>query len=378
VPFVRNAPTGGALPFVSSEGVAHYYGIGAYLRPLDDARRAEVRFAAECLAFANVPERANVQALMGDAISAIGHHPRWKASVPRDPGAGWDFEDVRDHYLRTLYGVEPARLRHEDPDRYLRLSQAVSGEVMETVYAEWRRGRSTCAGGIVWMLQDLRPGAGWGVIDSAGAPKPCWHALKRAFRPVQVNLTDEGVNGLAIHVLNETARSIDATVSVACLRDGTTPVARASRDLTLTPRSSLELSSADLLQGFFDVTYAYRFGVPQHDATVATLSDRVTGATLAQAFHFPVEGMPCRVDLGLQAHVVREESGWVLRLGARRLARGVHIEDGAFRACHEWFHLAPGEERMVRLKPRGESGAVPDGEIHALNGLAPLRFRGTP
>lgn len=378
VPFVRNAPTGGALPFVTSEGVAHYYGVGAYLRPLDDSRRAEVRFAAECLAFANVSESASVRAMMGDAIAAVGHHPRWKASVPRDPGAGWDFEDVRDHYLRTLYNVEPTRLRHEDPDRYLRLSQAVSGEVMEAVYAEWRRGRSTCTGGIVWMLQDLRPGAGWGVIDSGGVPKPCWHALKRAFRPVQVNLTDEGVNGLAIHVLNETAASIDATLSLACLRDGTTPVARASRDLTLAPRSSLELSSVELLQGFFDVTYAYHFGAPQHDSTVATLRDRATGATIAQAFHFPASGLPCRADLGLSAEIVRDDAGWVLKLGARRLARGLQIEDGGYRAEDEWFHLAPGEERMVRLKPRGESGAVPDGEIHALNGLAPLRFRGTP
>ena len=107
VPFVRNAPTGGALPFVASEGVAHYYGVGAYLRPLDDARRAEVRFAAECLAFANMPERAGALALMGDAIAAIGHHPRWKASVPRDPGAGWDFEDVRDDRVLRYFELAP-------------------------------------------------------------------------------------------------------------------------------------------------------------------------------------------------------------------------------------------------------------------------------
>ena len=107
-----HARRGGDLRSGRTRAVAHYFGVGAYRRPLDDARRAEVRFASECLAIANVPddERDRRRSTAGPDRRLV-HHPAWKAGVPRDVGAGWDFDDVRDHYLRELYGVDPVELR---------------------------------------------------------------------------------------------------------------------------------------------------------------------------------------------------------------------------------------------------------------------------
>jgi beta-mannosidase len=376
VPYIENSPSGGELPFIADAGVTHYYGVGAYCRPLADARRAEVRFAAECLAFANVPEQATLDAEL--AVPAV-HDPRWKARVPRDRGASWDFEDVRDHYLGELYGTDPARLRLEDLARYLDLSRAVTGEVMAETFAEWRRSRSPTAGALVFLFTDFWAGAGWGVVDAAGEPKPAYWALARAFRPVQVALTDEGVNSLAVHVLNETAEARDLVLTLTCLRDGATPVVSGRREMTLGPRRGEEIKATTLFGAFFDTTYCYRFGPPSHDVTVARLTDRTTGVRVAEAFHFPLGRKAERHAVGLRADLARDGEGWFLDLETDRLAQSVHLSDPHFRPADNWFHLAPGHGRRVRLLPRRPGhDARPAGTVAAVNAIAGVHYGAPP
>ncbi|MEB2845119.1 glycosyl hydrolase 2 galactose-binding domain-containing protein [Endobacterium cereale] len=374
VPYVDNSPSGGALPFFPNAGVAHYYGVGAYCRPLSDARRANVRFAAECLAFSNVPDTGTLEKHLPVAPS---HDPRWKARVPRDAGASWDFEDVRDHYLQELYGLEPAKLRYQNPERYLAFARAATAEVMEATFAEWRRPGSSCNGALVWTLQDLLPGAGWGVIDATGQPKSAWHALKRAFRPIQVVLSDEGTNGLDVHVINDSPVSRSLHLEVTCLRDGRQVVVSGKRAVVLDARRSITLAATDLLGAFFDTTYAYRFGPPSHDVTVARLKDAEGGDVVAEAFHFPLGHMPALHEATIEAKLSKDRDGaWILQLSSDRLAQSISISVKGFRVAENGFHLAPAFMKQVALLPvaRMDPESVPSGSVTFLGTDHVTRF----
>ncbi len=372
--FLPNTPFGGELPFMPGAGVSHYYGVSAYKRPLDDARRANVRFASECLGFANVPERAPAF----EAGAPRLEQPCWGERVPYDAGAAWFFEDVRNHYIEALYGVSARQALDAGPERYLALSRAVNAELMEAVFSEFRRTGSPTRGGLTWFLKDVWPGAGWGLIDHAGAPKSVYHAVKRAFRNVQVLISDEGLNGLLIHVINETALPVEASLSLLCLARGAVPVMNAKVDLLLAPRGTRRIAATDLWGAFFDTAYAYRFGPPSHDATIASLRLAGDGPLLAEAFHFPLGRGAERHDLKLEARLREFAGDFFLDVSCARLAQSVSITDANWEAEDDWFHLAPGAPRGLRLLPRPQCAAPPRGIVSALNGLADAHYGAAP
>lgn len=371
--YVTNSPSGGAQPFFPNEGVGHYYGIGAYLRPLEDARRANVRFAAECLAFSNVPEPETLEADL--AVSPV-HDPRWKARVPRDAAASWDFEDVREYYMALLYGIDPSQLRRNDPERYLAFARATTAEVVTEAFAEWRRPGSTCNGALVWTLQDLLPGPGWGVIDAAGRPKSVWFAMKRAFRPLQLLFSDEGTNGLLVHLLNETAQTEELALDVSCLRNGKTPVVSGRRELSLAPRSTATLAATDLFGAFFDTTYAYRFGPPAHDVTIGRIRRASTGEALADAFHFPQGRAKALHDATMDLTLTRlDEQTWAMDVATDCLAQNVRIACPGFFVEENYFHLAPQmPQRLILRAESGKTAPLPGGTITHLGSATSFNF----
>ncbi|MHC9085862.1 glycosyl hydrolase 2 galactose-binding domain-containing protein [Luteimonas sp. RIT-PG2_3] len=379
IAYLPSSAHGGDFPHVADVGTSSYYGVGAYRRPLDDARRAEVRFASECLAFANIPEPDGLPGGPGLRV----HQPQWKARSPRDLGAGWDFDDVRDHYMRELHGVDPAALRASDHARYLALGRATTGEVMARAFAEWRRGRSPTRGALVWFLRDLWPGAGWGLVDAHGVAKPCLHALRRVLSPVALTITDEGGNGLAVHVVNDRPTPLDARLRLVLYRDGEVVVGEGAIDVTVPAHAAIERPATSLFEGFLDLAFSYRFGPPQAQLVHASLLDGE--AVLAEYSWFPV-GYPPGIehDVGLEASVddvpgegveAIGQDMCVLTLSSRRFAQSVTIEIPGFQADDNGFHVMPGQCRSVLLRavPERRPGTA-RGTVSALNASTHARF----
>ena len=369
--YVPSAPCGGDVPFRPDQGIANYYGVGAYLRPLADARASGLLFAAECLAFANVPDGDALMELAGTQVPSV-HSPQWKAGIPRDEGADWDFDDVRDHYLEALYGLDPVELRASDEERYLELSRSLTGEVMAEAFGEWRRGASPCHGALVLWLRDLRPGAGWGVLDHRGAPKAAYHHLRRALAPLAVWSTDEGLSGIAVHVANDGSQAVAARLRVALYNDFEVRVEEVARELELAPHSSWSAGVEELIGRFADVSWAYRFGPPAQDLVALSLESTASGGEvlLSQAFRFPVARPLSREPaqrLGLAATVARTgPENWELNVRSRRFAYGVGVNVPGFSASDDAFSVEPGGGRTIRLTPR-DSSQTPVGALTALN-----------
>jgi beta-mannosidase len=356
VPYIPSAPYGGDQPFRTNRGVANYFGVGAYLRPLEDARRAEVRFASECLAFANVPEPeifTSLSVTHRQAITPVS--TTWKQTLPRDSGAAWDFEDVRDHYLKLLFAVDPLTLRYSDANRYWELSRMVSGEVMAETFGEWRRPASPCQGAIVLWSADLCPGGGWGILDSTGRPKAAYWFLKRALLPCAIWITDEGLNGLDVHAANDAAESFRGSIRLALYRNGEQKLKELQTPIELMPHESRTFGLEQIFGYFIDASYSYRFGPAAYDLVVTSLHRDLDESPIAQSFFRPLGRNAQRtpiVHLEMSGEAKLLPNGCIeAMVHSRRFAYGVKVSATGFLSNDAYFSIEPTGTRRIQLCP---------------------------
>lgn len=368
VPYAPSSPSGGALPFHTDAGTSHYFGVGAYGRPLGDERLAEPWFATECLALACVPEPETLERTYGQERS-VTDQPRFRERIPRDAGADWDFLDVTHQYLRMLLGVEPDALRDADEAHYLHALRVTTGEVMNAVQTSWRRTGARCQGALVWLHRDLWNGPGWGIVASDGVPKSGYYYLKRAWAPVALLMEDAGVNGLRMHIVNDRTDDFRGSVEVHCLRYHGVQVARGQSDVVCPGRQRQQLAVESVLGGFIDSSHAYKFGPPAFDVVVCRLSGECDGERLTReiVYHPLTRGLLPEQELGLQTVWRRlSPTAYTLRISTRYFAQSVALSVPGYQPSDNYFHLAPGFEKEVVLTGPDRS-EPPSGSLRALN-----------
>jgi beta-mannosidase len=273
---------------------------------------------------------------------------------------GWDFDDVREHYVERLLGVRPDELRAFDPARHLTLGRAVGAEVMARTMALWRTEASSCAGALVWFLRDLWPGAGCGLVDDLGEPKSVMHALKRVQQPQLAVVEDRGLNGLVLHLVNEAEHAIDGMVEVVLYQHGEVELARQTKPVMVPARGAEQWPLTDWLDAFMDLNWTYRFGPAPVDVVVVHWT-AVSGETVGRAVHFePPQLIAFNGEPGLKAVAVRAADGSVVvDVSTRATAYGVHFDTLGWTPSDEFFHLPPGGSHRVRFTPQVNTIAEP-------------------
>ena len=289
---VPSAPFGGDLPFRPDRGVANYYGVGGYRRPMSDARTAGVRFAAECLAFSNIPRWADHGGF---------DDPAWKAGVPRDRGADWDFEDVG----TTISSCSTGSTRRPSGATTLRATWRCRGRSAARSWprcsvsgaapvADRRRARAVVA----------RRGArrGLGPRRHRGTPKTAYHQLRHVLAPVAIWTDRRGARRDRRARGERRPGALVARLRVALYRDREVPVGAGEQLLEVGPHGSTDLDVEAVIGHFVDASWAYRFGPPAQDLIVgdARAIDGDGARPIGQAFRFPL-GRPSAAETAVVA-----------------------------------------------------------------------------
>lgn len=395
---VLSSPCGGTPATRPDTGISHWFGVGAYRRPLTDTRSSGVRFAAEALAFGVPPAASEIAAAFGSDTAEHNDDARasWRSAAAKDPGATWDFEDTTVHYARrwlepgldadsgaagaTAQNDEPGSERVECPSwrdltraEQLQAERVAAANAVEHTLTELRRDASRCDGVVILASRDLTAGAGWGLTDHTGRPKSTWYAMRRACADTTVRFVDEGLSGLHIHVFHDRCEPFTAMMEIRTwTRHGAAgPSARVPVDM---PTGGQKIWNVEQeLGGFLDLTHAWGFGEPQWEAvaveiiddqsstswpqdTVRSLRDvRLLGGGHRNAGADLRQGLALSQRDGCKAH-----GRWQVGALSSRSAVGVSVDAGpGVVAEDDVMILGPGEKREITVVTAGDWPMTP-------------------
>ncbi|KPC79037.1 MULTISPECIES: glycoside hydrolase family 2 protein [Streptomyces] len=235
-----------------------------------------------------------------------------------------------------------------DFDRWHYLTQVVQARAVAAGIEHWRSHWPTCAGTVVWQLNDCWPVSSWAAIDGDGRPKPLHHELRRVYADRLLTL-QPGDEGLVLAVVNQSATQWRTSVTLSRLEADGTQLGRSVLEATVAPRSVLRLpvpggtvpagsTAKEFLVADADGLRATYFPVPDKDFAYVRPDFGVEVE--------PVSGSGGKVDIVVNAHTLVRD----LLLQADRLSPTAAADRGL-------VTLLPGEQVRIRVDGCGDVAA---------------------
>ena len=201
--------------------------------------------------------------------------------------------------------------------------------------------------------------------------------LKRAWAGQTIFFTDEGLDGLDIHIVNEYPEPLDARVEIEMFQAGRMPAGAAQTSIRIPGRGAITLSGDALLGYFSDSTAAYRFGPPKHDVITVRLRRSDNGNLLSEDFHFPTG-----LDLVLQqTAAIKTDATWradgtvLVTLSCDVFLQAVSVSCKNFVPDDNYFHLAPNQQKNIVFSMRDQDSTTFKAHFEVLNMVETITVR---
>lgn len=284
---------------------------------------------------------------------------------------------------RTLSMYLVDNLRHgNDLDSYAWATQLIQAESTDYSSRAFRRlwrgpGNESCAGCLIWQLNDCFPAVSWSLLDSAVRPKLAYYVTRRNYSPLLVGATrrvTEKKDSAFTHVdvkkethtelwvSNFTIRPVEAELEVTFISIATGEhVQRTTTSIVLAPNRSEELDTvlfpASHQETPTDLVVALRLLEPGSKTVLARYVEfpqplRHTDFGGAKVSVKPLGGMQWAVSVtegvakAVELYVDTEDD---------EAADSYHFSDNA-------LDLVPGDEQIVTVELK-EGAKAPEGGI---------------
>ena len=228
-------------------------------------------------------------------------------------------------------------------------TQFVQAEAMRVAYQDFRRrwqrpGARAVSGALVWQLNDCWPVTSWALIDSSGAPKPAWHAVRRALAPVAVAVRlEDGQARLA--VMNGTPQARELTLQLRVFGWDGQPLEVLSTVQQVPAQGCCETTLP--LPAFTAPVAAELCAIEGTNASVVSGASDVPGGVVARDCAWTE---PFRFHRLAPAQLQLAWQGGALSLTVDRPVKGLWLQAEGLAFDDNFIDLVPGTPRQVAVQ----------------------------